>query len=139
MDRAAADLTGRLAAEQESDEPLEARRWPPGRVGPKPPLTLARVTLPGFDDRPVGISQRARRPAPLHRRLGLWDPAIQIGQERVRGGHLSRDDSGVQSPLAVLQDKGLFRLVEHRGQLEVSRELAVDGRGGTIEGDLRIR
>ena len=48
-------------------------------------------------------------------------------------GELARECGPVAGELGVLEDDGLMSLVEQRGELEIRRELTIDGGGGAIE------
>jgi len=48
-------------------------------------------------------------------------------------GDFAGERDRVPRELGVLEDDGLMRLVEQRGELEIRRELTIDGGGGAIE------
>ena len=95
-----------------------------------------RVPFPALDQSPVIVFDAVRGSAPLHRALGLWDAGIEIRERRECRCGLVFDRRPVARELAVLEHDGLLCLVEHRRELEIARELAVErgrrlGQGGT--------
>src|SRR5439155_7236592 len=64
--------------------------------------------------------------APLHRRLGVRDPRIERRDGPRDGFRLTLDRLAVTGELTVLEHDGLAGLVEHRHELEIRGELAVD-------------
>src|SRR2546427_511295 len=76
---------------------------------------------------PVLVAERVRGTAALHRRLGVGNPRIER-RDRLRDvWSLTLDRLAVASELTVLEDDRLTGLIEHRHELEIGGELAVDG------------
>jgi hypothetical protein len=71
---------------------------------PEPALGCSGVALPRLDEHAIVVTERVRRTAPLHRRLGIGDPRVEIGQtpERQLSGP-DLDRRAVPDELAVLQ------------------------------------
>src|SRR5207249_9751782 len=90
-------------------------------------LRFPRIAFPPLDERAVLRAQRVRRPAPLHRRLRERHAVVELRDRRRGGSRVPRQGRAVPGELAVLERDRLLRLVEHRGELEVCGELAVDG------------
>ena len=89
-------------------------------------LRVPRVAFPPFDELAVRRAERVRRTTALHGRFRERHLVVQL---RDRGGgrrRVSREDRAVSGELAVFERHRLLRLVEHRGELEVGRELAID-------------
>src|SRR2546427_10543091 len=76
---------------------------------------------------PVLVAERVRGTAALHRRLGVGNARIER-RDRLRDvWSLTLDRLAVASELTVLEDDRLTGLIEHRHELEIRGELAVDG------------
>lgn len=130
----------RKAVFQASAERIPAHQGLRGEGVLERPLHLAGVTFPPFDQLAVRRPERVRRPAALHRRLGIGHPVVERGHCRRDRTGVPREGRAMPGERRVLEGHRLFRLVEHRGELEIGRELTVDGvhRLGELDALARI-
>ncbi len=104
----------------------------------EPALGGPGIALPRLDEHAVVVAESVRRTAPLHRRLGVGDPGVKVGQRSEGGDQTALDGLAVADEFTVLQYDRLMGLIEHRCQLEIRGELTIDVRGRTLESPLRL-
>src|SRR2546423_5230091 len=115
----------RKALMQASADRGPARGWARIENSAKGTLDLARIAFPCFDEPAVLRAERVCGTATLHGRLGLGHPLVKRRHCRGGGWRGPIEDRAMPGELAGLERHRLLRPVEHRGELQICRQLAV--------------